>query len=274
MDAPMKLASIINVWSDCLELLPYAINNHMSFCDGVIVVWSSTSNHGNSDDGKMIKFIIDSRFDQRTPDCSKGETAKELHYEQLEPINVLTPLANETRKRNHGIDVARKKGFTHFLIADADEFYEPDLMHEGKKRFYNPSLNGLVHPLKVYIKSPTLWTYDHTLCAGINKLNHNTQCGNFNNYPFAYDAEGKAHIDPSRRINYTSGIEMSPVCMHHMSYVRKNIDLKIDNSSANLRRSRQVIYDEMRDAKPGYLSKLYHQELKSCDNYFNLPIWN
>lgn len=272
MDAHMKLCSIINTWVDTIEMLPYCINNHFQFCDGVIIVWSSMSNHGNSDDGKMRKFIIDSRFDQRAVDCSKGEHAKQLHFTQLEPERGLSPLFNETRKRNYGLDFARQQGFTHFLISDSDEFYIPSEMNAEKKRFDNPNLNGLVHPLKVYIKSPTLWTYDHTLCAGIHKLNHNTQCGNFNNYPFAYDAGGKAHIDPSRRLNYTSGIEMSSVYMQHFSYVRKNIDLKIDNSSANLRRSRQNIYDELRDAKPGYLSRLYHQPLQETENIFNIQI--
>jgi hypothetical protein len=255
----MKLTSIINVWVDAMELLPFCLENHLQFCDHVIVVWSMNSNHGKYDDS-MLPFICNYKNDGR------------VTFHQLEPVAGQSPLFNETRKRNHGIEIAKKSEFTHFLIADADEFYEPDLIHEGKKRFYNSNLNGLVHALKVYIKHPTLWTYDHTLCAGIHKLKHNTQCGNFDNYPFAYDTEGKAHIDPSRRINYTSGIEMSAVCMHHLSYVRKNIDLKIDNSSANLRRSRQVIYDELRDAKPGYVSRLYHQPLQESENIFNIEI--
>jgi hypothetical protein len=60
--------------------------------------------------------------------------------------------------------------------------------------------------------------------------------------------------------------------MHHYSYVRKDINLKIENSSANLKRSRHIIYEELVNAKPGYLSKLYHQELKECENYFNIQI--
>ncbi|HEY3429385.1 MAG TPA: glycosyltransferase family A protein, partial [Cyclobacteriaceae bacterium] len=105
-----------------------------------------------------------------------------VEFHQLEPMRTLKPLANETRKRNHGIDIARGKGFTHFLIADADELYEPEFMNMEKARFKNPSLNGLVHPLKVYIKSPTLFTFDHTLVCGIHKLNKDTTCGNFKDY--------------------------------------------------------------------------------------------
>jgi hypothetical protein len=254
----MRLTSIINVWADCIELLPFCIKNHLQFCDGVIVVWSQYSNHGAKSDA-ILEYILANRKDFH------------VEYVQIEPVTG-TPLMNETRKRNYGIDVAKKSGFTHFLIADADEFYEPEMMNMEKDRFKNPSLNGLVHPLKVYIKTPTLFTFDHTFVCGIHKLNSDTVCGNFKTYPFAYDNQGQAHIDPSRRLSYTTGIELSYNYMHHFSYVRKNIDLKIDNSSANLRRSRQVIYDDLRDAKPGYVSKLYHQPLKESENYFNIVI--
>lgn len=253
----MKLTSIINVWADCIELLPFCIDNHLRFCDGVIVVWSSTSNHGKKDE-RMMEFVATHKY-------------QNVLFSQLEPIKGL-PLMNETRKRNHGLDLARKEGYTHFLISDADEFYVPEDVIEEKKRFDNPNLNGLVCGLFVFIKSPTLWADDHTLLGFIHRLNKNTVVGNFRDYPFAYDAVGKAHIDPSRRINYKTGIEKSEIMMCHMSYVRKNIDLKIDNSSANLRRSRQVIYEELRDAKPGYVSKLYHQPLQESENIFNIEI--
>lgn len=255
----MKICSIINCWVDTLELLPFCINNHLQFCDGVIVVWSSTSNHGNGDNGRMLEFVSTKKYPSNVLFCQKEPLEGGL-------------LTDECRKRNYGLDVAKEKGYTHFLISDADEFYEPDKMNYEKKRFNDPSLNGLVHPLFVYIKTPTLYCSDHTLVAGIHKLKSDTQCGAFRHYPFAYDTQGNAHIDPSRRLNYTDGIEMSDWPMHHLSYVRKDINLKIDNSSANLRRSRQNIYDELRDAKPGYLSKLYHQPLQECENYFNIKI--
>jgi hypothetical protein len=257
----MKLTSIINVWHDCLDLLPSCIENHRSFCDAVIVVWSSTSNHGKDDKGAMLDFVI------------HGNHPDNVFFYQFEPSKMLKPLANETRKRNYGIEMAKSKSFTHFILGDADEFYYGPAMSAEKERFDNPNLNGLVHKLKVYIKSPTLWCMDHTLCCGIHKLTKDVYAGNFQHYPFAYDDAGHAHIDPSRRLSFTNGIEMSQVYMNHFSYCRKNIDLKIDNSSANLRRSREVIKEELRLAKPGHMSSLYHKPLQSCENVFNLPSW-
>jgi hypothetical protein len=260
----MKLISIINVWADCIELLPYCIHNHLQFCNAIIVVGSLKSNHGTSSDAYQ-KYI------ERYP---FGVTpTPRVFFEFCEPTEGLKPLVNETKKRNYGLEMAKKGGFSHFLIADADELYIPSEMNEEKKRFDNPNLNGLVHPLKVYIKLPTLYTYDKTLVCGIHKLHKDTSCGSYKNYPYAYDAAGVAQIDPSRRLYFTSGIEMSAVYCEHFSYVRKDINLKINNSSANLKKYKKTIYNELRDAKPGYVSRLYHQELKESENIFNLPIW-
>jgi hypothetical protein len=255
----MRLASIINVWSDCIELLPFCLKNHLQFADGVIVIWSQHSNHWEKNDG-VFEYILANGHDSR------------VEFHQLEPMRGLKPLANETRKRNHGIDIARSKGFTHFLIADADEFYQPEEIEIDKNKFHDSSLKGLVSRLHVYIRKPTLWTVDHTLVPTIHRLTKEIYVGNFRDYPFAYDAQGNAHIDPSRRPMFFTGIQMSDTKCHHLSYVRKNIDLKIDNSSANLKRSRQVIYDELRDAKPGYISRLYHQPLKESPNYFDIHV--
>lgn len=255
----MNLVSIINAWSDTVELLPACIDNHLQFCDHVMVVASSMSNRGQSN-SVMAEFI---RNYKRNPRVS---------FEQFEPFLKYKPVINETAKRNLGIIKARERDFTHFIICDADEFYDAAEMNAEKYRFHKKSLNGLVHPLKVYIKTPTLYTEDHTLVCGIHKLTKEVSCGNFKYYPFAYDNNGQAHIDPSRRMSFTTGIEMSSVYMHHYSYVRRNIDLKIENSTAKLTNSRQVIHEELNNAAPGYISKLYHRPLKSCPNYFNIVI--
>lgn len=254
----MKLTSIVNVWADCVELLPHCIANHLQFCDGVIVVWSQYSNHGVKNDA-VLEYILANGHDSR------------VEFVQLEPIKGAKPLENETRKRNHGLGLARQKGFTHILISDADEFYIPEEVEEEKKRFENPNLNGLVCGMFVFVKLPTLWTNTYTRVAFIQKITKDLSVGRFKDFPFAY--EGKtAFIDPSRRVSHKKGIELSEIMMHHFSYIRKNIDLKINNSSAKLKRSRQVIYDELRDAKPGYISKLYHQPLQECENYFDIAL--
>jgi len=48
--------------------------------------------------------------------------------------------------------------------------------------------------------------------------------------------------------------------------------LKINNSSANLRKSRSLIYQEMSTAKAGEMSLLYQRVLKESPNFFDICI--
>lgn len=251
----MKLAAIFNVWMDSVELLGRAIECMPA--EEIIVVWSEYSNRGVKAPPYLEMY------------------SKKVHFIQVEPMyNIYHPAASETYKRNCGLEKAKELECTHFIICDSDEFYIQNEFEDEKARIERDNLNGLVHPLKVYVGKPTLWCEDHTLVPGIQKLYSypDIHLGNFKNYPFAYDAEGHAHIDPTRRTNQTTGIEMSPFYMHHMSYVRRDIDLKIRNSSANLRRSEAAIKRDIANAAPGYMSELYHRELKECENLFNITI--
>jgi hypothetical protein len=192
-------------------------------------------------------------------------------FEFCEPVIGAKMLTNETRKRNYGLDVARYKRYSHFLIADADEMYESDQMLKLKESVF---ANGFVHKVRAYI-TPTLYCDDHTLVCGIHRLEKDVFCGNYPYYPFAYDGKGVAHIDPSRRLGFRDGIILSDVFCFHYTLVRKDIDMKINNSTANsLRHNREIIYNEIRYAKPGNLSRLYHTEIKESENYFNIPIWD
>lgn len=257
----MRLCAIIVVWSDCHELLMSCVDSIAPVVDGILIAWSKESNHGNIDN-RICKTLeeIDNKY--------RGN----LFFEQFEPQHGQHPQANEIMKRNKGISWAYGLGFTHFIMLDADEMYKPEELLQDKERFKNPDLNGMVHKLKVFVGKPTLCCDDHTLVPGIQKLNRSTEMGGFKKYPFAYDKEGNAHIDPTRRLNFNEGIIMSDFYMYHYSYVRKDIDLKIWNSSANLRRSEATIKRDIANAAPGYVSELYHRSLEEVPNYFNITI--
>ena len=218
----MRLVAIISAWADTKELLPFCIDNLSPVVNKIIVVYSYLSSHGNYNDG--LKDQVN------TKDCI---------WSNYEPESGLSTHENETRKRNHGINIARQQGFTHFLIADADEFYKQDEFLREKTRIEENNLNGLVCRLKVYIKEPTLCCDDHTLVPFIQKLKPETMVGNYKKYPFTMDSEGHAHIDPTRRVNHYDRVEMSDIYMHHYSYIRKDMDIKIRNSSAKLENSRR-----------------------------------
>lgn len=226
------------------------MDNILPVSDIVIVVWSTRSNRG-----------VEKNFDFQSHESEK------VHFLNVEPENGVKPADNEAMKRNAGLDFARANGCTHFLIMDSDEFYHAEDVEKGKRDI--GELNGLVCGLRVYIK-PTLWCEDHTLVPFIQKLTPEVRVGSFKGFPFTYDKERKCHIDPTRRPSHLCRVEWSDIVMHHFSYVRKDIDLKIRNSSANLIRSRDVIHKELQQARPGHISLLYHRELKECEDQFKI----
>lgn len=255
----MKLAAIICVWSDAVEFLPSCISNVAKVAEEVIVVWSLNSNHGVRDNA-VLQFITTTKL--------KGVT-----WVEHEPTPRLRPAINEIRKRNRGIDEAYKLGCTHFLMMDADEYFKPEELRIDKERFKNPDLNGMVHRIKVFVGAPTLCCMDNnTLVPGIQKLEKHTEVGTFRKYPFAYDKAGTAKIDGTRRTNVNSGVIMSDYFMYHFSYLRRNIDLKIANSSANLGNRSAVIKRDIANAKPGHVSELYGNALEEVENFFDIQI--
>jgi hypothetical protein len=255
----MRLVSIISAWADTLSLLPKCIENHLQFSDGVIVCWSTTSNHGVRDD-RMLQFVVTQLYDR-------------VLFHQIEPVlgRKDSQLMNETRKRNSGIEVAKREGYTHYIVADSDEFYIPEEVKVAKTEFNDSNLNGLVSYIRVFVGKPTLWCVDpNTVVPFIHRLTPKTYVGNFREYPYTYKATGIAQIDPSRRVNEIHGIRYSTVEMWHYSYVRENIDMKIKNSTAKLHKMERAIKKDMMYASPGWKSAIYNRELKECENIFGI----
>lgn len=254
----MKLCVIYNVWTDGLDLLPYSIGNISPVVDGIIVVWSESSNSGNKDD-RCLQYVMKKHADK-------------VMFVQCEPSLILTPHQNETMKRQRGIDEAKQCGFTHFLLMDCDEFYDKKEFEAEKQRIEEQNIAGLVCGTQVYFKKPTLTIgFDHTLVPFIHKLTPGLKTGSYNEYPYAYDDQGRAHIDPTRRLNMTAGVEWSHVIMHHLSWVRKDYNLKIENSSAAKNIKKSSIYKDLEEACEGHYNEFYRSHLMKCDNLFNIP---
>ncbi len=248
----MLICAVYICWADCLDLLYKSVANISPVVDQVIIVASKHSNHGN---------FIDYELDFQDP---------KVKVYWHEPVLNHRAAESECEKRNYGLQKAREAGMTHFIGLDGDEFYDQKEFAAECGWIQSKGIEGTVCGLRVYL-TPTLWCEDHTLVPFIHKITPYLRYKlDSRRYPFAYDEKGIPRIDPTRRMNLTSGVEWSKIIMHHFSYVRKNMDLKIDNSSANLRRSREVIYRDVFNAKEGHVSELYHRTLKKTENRFNL----
>jgi hypothetical protein len=245
----MKLAAIYNVWDDW-DLLEHSLKHIRRVVDGVVIVASSNSNHGE------ISFIPD------WPDV----WAREPHFKNARD--------SETDKRNYGIGIAKEQGYTHFLMMDADEFYEPEPFLKAKQRFIdNPNLAGLVCPCQTYFKSPqlTIGIDPVTLVPFIHKLTPTIRHGLNKSYPFAW-INGQIRIDPTRQLNISSGVERTDdVIMHHYSWVRSDFDKKIRNSTAKANLERSTIMNDLVHAKEGYFVEFYQRHLQRSTVDFGIP---
>lgn len=254
----MKLAAIYNVWAD-YDWLIHSVRNMHPLVDGVLIICSEYSNYREY--CKQAPYWTEDVFyntNVRTYD--------------FEPTKGLGAMQNETAKRNFGLDVAKKEGFTHFLTMDCDEVYDPEQFIKEKQRFIdNPDLAGLVCASKVYVKSPTLTIgLDTTRVPFIHRITPTLRHEFNKRYPFAW--EGTAiRIDPTRSLNINSGVEWSDIVMDHYSYVRSDLKRKIRNSTAKSNLEKSTILEDYKNACDGYYFRFYGKTLTKVDNKYNLP---
>jgi hypothetical protein len=256
----MKLCAIYNIWDDW-DLFNFSGAVTEQFVDGIIVVWSRASN-----------------WNEIAPEPWHNGKSKNVHYLQIEPMGG-TPAEKETWKRQQGLNKAQELGYTHFITMDADEFYVPEEVEEAKKRFSDPSMNGLVCRCKTYFRTPRLTIgYDTTLVPFIHKIVPGLRYEFNRNYPFAWTDQDRVpftpnkriRIDPTRSFNLTSGIQWDEITMHHMSWVRSDLKKKVRNSTARMNIEKSTIVQDYLNAKEGYFCQFYGRTLEACENIFGV----
>lgn len=246
----MKLVCIYSVWDD-YDLLRISIENMMPLVDGFVIVASEKSNYGEY---SPIPSWLERNVYIREPELKN-------------------PMNCETDKRNYGLRLAKEQGYTHFIMMDADEFYNPVEFEREKKRFIdNPDLAGLVCSTQVFFKSPCLTIgLDTTRVPFIHKITPGLHHSFNRKYPFAWEGND-IKIDPTRSLSINSGVEWSDIVMLHYSWVRKDYSKKIRNSTARNNIERSTIMQDLLQAKEGYKVKFYGDKvLHRVPNYFNIP---
>lgn len=245
----MALVGIWNVWHDW-DLLEYSVDNLRPLLDGVIIIGSTHSNYG-----------------EYSPIPYQWHT-DELHVREPK---FHIPMHSETDKRNYGLEIAKKQGYSHFIMLDADEFYLPNEFLKAKETVLKKNLNGVVCPVVVYFGSPELTLgRDVTLVPHIHKLTHQIRHEFNRGYPHAWQG-GQIRIDPTRSLNINSGVEyLDDVEMHHLSWVRQDYQLKIRNSTARKNLERSTILKDLLHAKEGYYVDFYRKRLARAKVSFGL----
>lgn len=246
----MNFVAIIIAWDH--ELLRPCVDNFKKSVDKVILVWSNYSNMGNK-----INFPVDDFSDCITVQC--------------EPDLSQIPHRNEQNKRNKGLQKAMEIGANYFIMADSDEMYQPEDVRFWYEYLRHSSYSGLVCRSHVYFGKPTLTIgEDTTYVPFIHKVVPGLKFVFTQDYPYTKH-EGKLRIDPTRRLNLKDNVKLIGCIMHHYSYVREDIDQKINNSSAeSLKKVADVIKNDLKNAEKGYFCQYYGKELMEAPNLFNL----
>jgi hypothetical protein len=255
----MRLAAIYNAW-DGVELLKGSIDCIKNHVDFIIIVYQNVSNYGEEYSPlKEIDKAVAATEDER---AEKGKCKIILEY--YEPNLARSGAWNEMAKRNRGLIIARKYSCTHFLHMDCDEYYKD--FEYMKEQYINSDREGSVCNILTYFKSPVLrfLNYDNYFVPFIHKLRENSISG-LGNYPF--------YVDPTRRVSCTDVLKIREGAMHHFSYVRKNVERKIRNSSARNNIQKTNILELYNNARAGdFIEPFFGQHLVEVPNYFNINI--
>lgn len=245
--AIMKLAAIYNIFDGC-ELLPYSVNSIKNDVDLIIVVYQRCSNFGEVRDP--------------LPEIEIAMQGLPVIYKHFHPT-VNGGFHNEKAKRNIGIQIALQEKCTHFIHLDCDEMYEN--FFDAKQQYLDSGKGGSVCEILTYFKRPTLRfaEKDNYFVPFIHKLTDKTMAGN-GNYPF--------YVDPTRTIN-TQDVALLRTYMHHFSWVRADINRKINNSSAKANIAVSNLLRDYLDPNigPGSFVEDFRQHLVEVPNIFNIP---
>ena len=186
----------------------------------------------------------------------------------------------ECDKRNMGISVAKAKGCTHVISADADEYYDHDAFKNAKNiinrdghvitycsyvNYFRDFTHYLVYPFRPFV--PFI---------------HSTY------FNYTYNGPAPGATDPTRRINNPLNIgtyvfEDSEIRMAHAAWIRKNIRKKLTNWSAKNHFKPSLIDDAVKrfntwkEGDPAIMlfnvpgNEVHVRELKTRIHKFEVP---
>ena len=202
---------------DGYELLEKSIESIRQSADYINVVYQKVSWFGMPADEQLLPVL---------EKLKRSGLIDELI--EFSPNFKRRPGENEAAKRNLGLAYAKKAGGTYFMTMDTDEFFIREEVETAKRTLIENDITHSYCPIVVYGTKPTerLLTSCPLSIQFFSKIKRRSRLGK--------NDQAIALIDPTRRLSHFSNAKYYylPGCqMHHMSYIRKDIDGKMQNSS-------------------------------------------
>jgi len=214
----MKIGISYNLF-DGEELLESSIKSIRDNVDFISVVYQTTSNFGNPCDEGLLSLL---------QDLKERGLVDEL-FEYRPRINRGGHI-NEITKRNIGLSLSEGAGCTHHMAMDSDEFYTDEQFRFLKKEMIEGDFDSSACQMTTYYKEPIyrLDPKEEYYVSLLFKIKQGVEFVMGHPFPVL--------VDPTRRMesNKCKIFTRDEVEMHHMSYVRKDIEKKVRNSSAKV----------------------------------------
>lgn len=196
------------------ELLEFAIRSIRSEVDHISVTYQSVSYFGNPASKDLLPLLQRLQREGLVDELLYYETDLSIHHKK-----------NELRLRNLGLEASRRAGCTHHISADVDEFYKPDELAYAKKVMEEGDYDFSIASYVTYYKDPTYLIVGEgkTMVTFIHPINNEYRV--FKEFPFK--------IEDTRKLSRCEKYKVftrDEITVHHMSFVRKDIRKKLENS--------------------------------------------
>jgi hypothetical protein len=220
----MKLGISYNLF-DSEELLEGSIKQIRDLVDYVSVVYQKKSNFGNPCTENLVPLLEKLKSDG-------------LIDELFEYIpQSLGGHGNELNKRNIGLQISKTNGCTHHMSMDSDEYFLPNEFKYLKDKITEGDYDSSFAQMLTYYKS---WEYqldppEEYYVPLIIKIKNNNE--------FTFNYPSPVLVDPTRRVsklNEPLVLTRNEIQMHHGSYIRDDIRVKLINSSASVNFNNEI----------------------------------
>lgn len=270
----MKLGAAYIVF-DGIELLEHSIKQIRSHVDHVVVIYQNSSWFGapfNNQDLITLKRLQ-----------GMGLINELVAFTDFVPIRDKTPQgimrakSYERAKRQFGLNLCLKRGCTHYLCMDVDEFYITEQFANAKSEIIKMGYTQTAVRLINYVNTPTFHRgYDAIRVPFICRIDASSKMT-----PSFF-----VKCDPTRGITGAgrSKHEFTPsvITMHHMETVRKNLNLKYASTTRAVfkRGKTDELIKSIKSVKESNQSINFNRiiypalnsvKLTKCENIFEIP---
>jgi len=204
------------VFEDTIEHLEWSIKPIRNLVDYINCVYQTRSFFGNCSKNQ-IDYLNDLLNRNIIDNIIYAENDLNVH-----------PRTNQLNNRNIGLKDIINKGCTHYLAIDGDEYYVHSEFKEIRDKMFLEGFESSACKMITYYKylNLILDPPEEFYCPFIYKIKENTLLGNNVRFPVDVDLNRIYH-----ECNFLQ-ITREKLQMHHMSSVRKDLKLKLQNHSS------------------------------------------